>query len=203
VRPRQGVKIFVEGGGNDDDTRSRCRRAFNKLTERAGFAGRMPTFIACGGRRRAYDMFVTACKTGEESLLLVDSEGPIAQQAAPWEHVRRREGDGWARPGAARDEDLHFMVQCMEAWIVADRAALRTHYGPRLQENALPPTDRPPAQVPKRDLLHALDHATRNAGDYSKGKAAFTLLALVDPRALTCYWARRFFTELEGRAPRG
>ncbi len=202
MRPTQGLRIFVEGGGNDDDTRSRCRRAFSKLTERAGSGGKMPSFIACGGRKRAYDMFVTACKAGEESLLLVDSEGPVAQQGSPWEHVRTREGDGWARPNGARDEDLHFMVQCMEAWILADRDALRKHYGARLQESALPANSRPPAQVPKRDLLAALEHATRNAGDYSKGKAAFTLLALVKPGALTCFWAKRFFAELERRAPR-
>jgi len=202
VRPMQGLRIFVEGGGNDNDTRSRCRRAFSKLTERAGFAGKMPSFIACGGRQRAYDMFVTACKAGEESLLLVDSEGPVAQQGSPWEHVRTREGDRWTRPNGARDEDLHFMVECMEAWIVADRAALRTHYGSRLQDNALPSNNRPPERVPKRDLLHALDNATRNVGDYAKGKDAFTLLALVNPGVLSCWWAKRFFAELERRAPR-
>ena len=198
VRRGPGLKVIVEGGGNDQETRTRCQRAFSKLTERAGFTGRMPKFVAGGGRRRAYDMFVTACEAGEPCMLLIDSEGPVGAGSA-WDHVRRREGDGWERPNGARDEDLHLMVECMEAWIVADVNTLRRKYGQRLNEAALPGRS-DVEQVPKRDLFAALARAS-GAGEYSKGKQAFELLEGVDPVVLRarCPWAERFFAELDRR----
>lgn len=198
MRRRQGLRIFVEGGGNDQETRTRCQRAFNKLAESAGFAGRMPSFIASGGRQRAYEMFVTACEAGERCMLLVDSEGPVTHGSS-WEHVRERQGDGWSRPAGAGDEDLHFMIECMEAWILADVAVLQKKYGQRLQEGALP-RRREIEQVAKSDLFDALARATPT-GEYSKGRQAFELLAAVDAKVLRerCPSAKRFFDELDRR----
>ncbi|MBK9756407.1 MAG: DUF4276 family protein [Nannocystis sp.] len=198
MRRQESLRIFVEGGGDNHLTRSRCKQAFCILIERAGFADRMPKFTVCGSRSRAYEMFSTACGLGEESLLLVDSEGPVSQ-ASPWEHVRIRQGDGWVRPPGAREEDLHFMVECMEAWILADMAVLRRKYGQRLQESALPKR-RDVEMVPKQELLAGITRAT-SAADYSKGKQAFELLEAVDPVVLRerCPWAERFFAELDRR----
>ena len=75
------------------------------------------------------------------------------------------------------------MVECMEAWIVADRQVLRGHYTQALQENALPGRANP-EDVPKLDLYDALERATRPAGGYSKGKDAFKLLQAVEPEIL-------------------
>ncbi len=44
------VKVYVEGGGDSKELRTRCREGFSKLVERAGFKDRMPKFVACGGR---------------------------------------------------------------------------------------------------------------------------------------------------------
>lgn len=200
VRRPVGLQIFVEGGGKGDESLIDCRKAFNRLIERAGFSGRMPRVIACGSRRQAFERFEQACAQGtHDSLLLVDSEGPV-DQTSPWTHVRLRDGDGWSRPPDASDEDLHLMVECMEAWIVADIANLRVYYGPALQDNALPA--RPAENIPKRDLYVALDRATRQAGRYGKGKDAFKLLQAINPATLraSCPWAERFFAELDKRS---
>ena len=94
VKRSAGVSVFVEGGGRGDSSIIECRKAFSRLIERAGFQGRMPNVVACGSRGQAFDYFQQACKEGtRDSLLLVDSEGPVTQES-PWEHVRRRQGDG-------------------------------------------------------------------------------------------------------------
>jgi len=59
-------------------------KGFSRFFEKAGLQGRMPRIVACGGRRNAYESFVTALETdGRPPMLLVDAEGPV-QQAGPW-----------------------------------------------------------------------------------------------------------------------
>ena len=57
VRCEDGLRVFVEGGGDNSLTRGRCKQAFCTLIQRAGFADRMPKFTACGSRQRAFEMF--------------------------------------------------------------------------------------------------------------------------------------------------
>ncbi len=91
------------------------------------------------------------------------------------------------------------MVECMEAWILADRRVLREHYGQKLQETALPARVQV-EQVSKLDLYDALARAVRQEGGYKKGTDAFKLLEAVDPRELCKHpWAGRFFSELGRR----
>ena len=47
------------------------------------------------------------------------------------------------------------MVECMEAWFLADRAALLRFYGQGFNENALPATTTNPEQVRKVDLYES------------------------------------------------
>lgn len=201
VRAAAGVQVFVEGAPGPALS-IECRRAFSKLLDRAGFTRARPSFVACGSRQRAFEKFVSAHHEGAAcaALLLVDSEGPVGQDS-PWEHVRLRVGDGWIKPKWATDDDLHLMVECMEAWIVADRAVLRSYYGKDLQESALPARS-DVEKVPKIDLYDGLKRATRQSA-YSKGKDSFKLLMGVDPAVLrrNCPWADRFFAELERRSP--
>jgi predicted ATPase len=127
---RQAPKLFVEGGGDNDSLKTECRRAYAMLLEKAGFKGRMPRIVACGGRRNAFDQFATAVGAGEgpPPLLLVDSEEPV-ETGDPWEHVAHRLDDLWVRPAEATEDQLHFMVQCMEAWFLADRIASESFLG--------------------------------------------------------------------------
>ena len=137
------MKLYVEGGGHAASLRTACREGFTKFLSRAGLAGHMPRVVACGSRAEAYDSFCTAMQNGEDALLLVDSEAPVLARAQPgnaaqreererwqpWLHLRERKGDGWEMPAGSSDLQCHLMVQCMEAWLLADRGVLKTFFG--------------------------------------------------------------------------
>lgn len=108
---RRTVKLYVEGGGDKDCQHSRCREGFRTFLERAGFKGRMPRIVACGGRQNTYDKFKTACKAGIEcAILLIDSEERVSA-SSPWEHLRNE----FQAPPGISDEHCHLMVVCMES----------------------------------------------------------------------------------------
>ena len=93
------VKVYVEGGGDGKDLRTRCRMGFSSFFEKANLAGRMPKVISCGARQNALEKFrvaLMARKDEEFIVLLVDSEDPVGYGTGPWEHLGRR--DGWRKP---------------------------------------------------------------------------------------------------------
>ena len=179
------VKIYVEGGGDASALKRECRRGFSEFFRRAGLEGRMPRIVACGSRDNAFDDFCTAVlSTGGDQfiMLLVDSEEPVSTSDGPWQHVSKR--DSWTRPARAADEGLCLMVQCMEAWFVADSDCLKAYYGQGFNVRTLP--RRPEVEnIAKADLYAALDRATQNCakGKYGRGKGrhSFGILATVDP----------------------
>lgn len=177
--------LYIEGGESKDD-QIRCREAFRRLLERSGLTGRLPRLTACGGRNSALDDFKTAhaaAKLGHFVAMLIDSEDPVANPAKTWDHLKV--WDRWDRPAAASDEQVLFMTTCMETWIVADRATLRAHYGHRLQENLLPPTDGLEARD-RHEVHDRLAQATRDCSNaYRKGKRSFVVLGELDPKAMT------------------
>jgi hypothetical protein len=192
------VKLFVEGGGDDASLKTECRRAFSTLLEKAGFKGRMPRVVACGDRRNTFEQFCTALTAGEQALLLVDAEGPLGDPAktSPWDHVAQREGDKWERPKHSTEDQLHLMVECMEAWFLADLEGLKRFYGSDFLETNLP--KQAPEKVSKVDLYKALKASTaktKSKGRYDKGAHSFKLLATLNPTRIctACPWAKRFF----------
>ena len=198
-------KLFVEGcGENNSALQTECRRAFRKLLEKSGFTGRMPRIVACGNRRTAYDQFCTALEGQRDRdvfVLLVDSESAVTTKS-PWEHVKNRKGDGWPMPSGASDDHLHLMVECMEAWFLADREALRKYFGQGYRDNALPSSTAEIEKVRKRDLytkLAAASRATTTQRKYGKGQHSFDLLARLDPERVrkASPWAERFFSTLD------
>lgn len=127
-------------------------------------------------------------------ILLIDAEGPI-QEA----RNRLKDRRDWRDSGAGEDQ-AHFMTQCMEAWFVADAAALRTYYGQQFNEKSLP--QNPDVEsVPKEDILTGLASATRNTqkGRYHKTRHAPDILqgldvTVVRQKAPQC---NRLFQKLE------
>lgn len=177
------VKVYVEGGGDGKSLRARCRSGFSSFFEKANLAGRMPQVIACGGREAAFDRFCTAFgsrRAEELIILLVDSEGPVADRSEPW--LRLRERNGWEKPDDATDENAHLMVQCMEAWFLADMDCLTAYFGQGFNRNALPGSPRI-ENVAKDDVLEGLKRATRQCkkGEYGKGRHSFDMLETIDP----------------------
>ena len=181
------VKVYVEGGGDGRELRARCRRGFSSFFGKAKLAGRMPQVIVCGGRQSAYEKFRRALglSDGREFIvLLVDSEGPVAKGSGPWSHLEAI--DGWAKPEDATDRNAHLMVQCMEAWFLADRSCLATFFGQGFDPNALP-GNRNLEEVSKTDVLRGLKSATRQCrskGEYDKGRHSFDLLSEIDPASV-------------------
>ena len=145
----------------------------------------MPRVVACGSRQRAYDQFCAAineAETGSFIVLLVDSEAAVAASDNPWEHLKKR--DNWTQPSAAADNSAQLMVQCMEAWFVADRQSLGAYFGKDFKAAALPARDDVEA-IAKGDLERTLKQATRSCskgkGTYRKSRHSFELLECLDP----------------------
>lgn len=179
--------IYLEGGASGPDSKTldiQCQQAFHKLLHKMGFVRRQPRLVACGGRSAVYDRFVTRHSTGGATLvaLWIDSEEPLSNLDATWAHLKSR--DGWEQPAGADDEQVLFMTTCMETWIVADRAALRLHYGHNLNENALPPLNGLEGRD-RHDVQDRLERATKDCKNaFAKGKRSFDVLEELDPAAL-------------------
>jgi hypothetical protein len=179
------VKVYVEGGGDHNKAlHSQCRRGFSDFFRKAGLEGRMPRVVACGGRQQAYDAFRTAhasVEPGSLPILLVDSEAAVVGND-PWEHVRLRPGDSWLRPDGATQDQLHLMVQVMEAWFYTDQDELQRYFRGGFHP-AAPSRRRDVENIPEADLLASLELATKHSerGEYSKGRDSFEILARIDP----------------------
>ncbi|MFV8749749.1 DUF4276 family protein [Nannocystaceae bacterium ST9] len=193
--------LYVEGAAqNNKASRSEFRKALGKLFERAGIRMK-PSVVPCGSRQRAFETFCSAlakADSDEVVLLLVDSEAPVTTED-PWEHVRRREGDGWVKPERATPDQLHLMVQMMEAWFLADPDALERHFGKGFRRDALP-KHADIEKVAKLEVYRALEAATTptKSGPYGKGSHSFKILAELDPKKLEAAspWAQRLFQAL-------
>ena len=179
------IKVYVEGGGDSNQLKRQCRAGFREFFDKAGLKGRMPRVIPCGPREKTYDRFCTAINEGEDEnfiVLLVDSEAAVAAGDSPWEHLKKR--DKWTQPSVAVDDSAQLMVQCMEAWFVADRQSLSTYFGEDFKDAALPARDDVEA-IAKDDLEPALKQATRSCskgkGTYRKGRHSFDLLGCLEP----------------------
>jgi len=90
--------LYIEGAESKED-QIRCREGFQKLLEKAGFAGKMPRLTACGSRNSAFGDFQTAfanAKAGQFVAMLIDSEDPVADAEQAWAHLKTR--DYWEKP---------------------------------------------------------------------------------------------------------
>lgn len=177
--------LYLEGGGDLDHLKRSCRENFQKLLIRCGFTGRMPRIIPCGGRDKAFKNFKRAHKTkrtDEFVGLWIDSEDPLKDLEATWEHLLQR--DNWEKPDGATDDQVLFMTTCMETWIVADRETLKKHFGSDLQLSALLPLKKLEERT-RKEVLESLEHATRNCSNaYKKGKRSFEILGKLSPTVL-------------------
>lgn len=202
------VTVCVEGGGDSRDLRKKCRKGFSEFFRKAGLSGRMPRIIPGGGRDNTFQDFRDALAGNTDRafvVLLVDSESPVSDSHGAWSHLQRR--DGWAPPAGATDENTHLMVQCMEAWFLADRDTLARFFGTGFNENALPRRS-DVENVSKDDLLRGIENATRRCtpkGRYEKGRHSFQILERLNPERVTASspYAKRLIDTLKDRAADG
>jgi hypothetical protein len=165
------VRIYFEG------TKA-LRPSLGEFLERAVPAARGKVkLVAGGGRDQTIDDFGREFRDTcpDFLILLVDSEEADDGKL----EARLRNKSNWRVPHRLqRRHEVCWMVQCMETWFVADRAALREFYGRRLDEKSLP-RNRLVERVPKKDVLRALNKATKD--QYDKGGHAPKILRLLNP----------------------
>ena len=175
------VTIYIEGGGTSSSLGRIFRGAWRNFFVSAGFAGRLPVIKRGGGRSQTFASFAKAVRRAlpdELLILLVDSEGPVQSGRSVWQHLQDR--DGWRRPAGAGDDCAFLMVQAMEAWLLADRDALREYFGERFNEGRLPGRN-DPEQIPIDELESSLRAASTNCSRrYDKGAVSFEILGRVN-----------------------
>jgi len=180
------VVVYVEGGGDLVSQRRVLRQGFDQLfsawRNRAPLMGYSLRFVCCGMREQAYEDFRAALQAypGRINALLVDAEAPLAGTTARHRAAHLEQQDRWDLSGI-EFECVHLMVQCMEAWIVADPDALAEFYGQGFARRSLPV--RPNLEEePKADLLDKLARAIRNTNkaEYDKIRHGSQLLQRID-----------------------
>ena len=129
--------------------------------------------IAGGGGDQAIEDFRIALRKHPDAvnLLLIDSEGPFRDRLFE-ERCQSQ------RIGFQHKDRVFWMVQCMEAWFLADLAALREVFGTSLRETALrgnPNVE----EIRKYDVLERMKSATE--GRYHKTRHAPELLRRINP----------------------
>ena len=176
------VWLLIEGGGSGETSDKDFRQAWGRFFEAAGLTGRLPKVVRGEGREQTFDKFKSALRRrrrDEIVLVLVDSEGPVADGQPPWQHLRNQ--DNWERPPDADDDSAHLMVQLMETWFLADRGALRSFFGSSFNENSFQGWQNL-EDVHKDTVLNAMERATRDCQKpYRKGRVSFELLGKLNP----------------------
>lgn len=177
------IRIYVEGGGSGKISRTLLREGLSTFLGQVLQQVRARcirwSIIACGPRQDAFESFTTALDAYPDafSVLLVDAEGPVG--TSPSAHLRAR--DNWQAPGVDETQ-YHLMVQAMEAWFLADAAALGRFYGDGFRANAIPKT--PNVEIiDNSEIIRVLAAATRDTqkGAYHKTKHGFKILGELDP----------------------
>ncbi len=178
------IRIYIEGGGDYKETKRTLRQGFSECFKDLVNLAREHkvkwNIIACGSRNSAFDDFKTALRlhTAAFNVLLVDSEAPVAITTSPSQHLKNR--DDWDFP-PIEEKQIHFMVQMMEAWIVADVETLQKFYGQRFHANSIP-KNKNVEQIAKTEIEAGLKTATQKTqkGEYHKTRHAPDILKLLD-----------------------
>ena len=163
------IAIYFEGSS---DLREGFSAFFSEIP------GDRPKLVAGGSFANTIRAFVIAVEQASGSnLLLVDSDGPDDGRLLQ----KVKNNPEWNSALAVRDEQVHFMVQVMESWLLADKGALESYYGRDFRSTRLPSNPRV-EQVSKDDVLKGLREATRGTGKgpYHKTRHAPALLVLID-----------------------
>ena len=138
--------------------------------------------ITGGSANITIERFIQGVEANPDAfnILLVDSDRP--DNGTLIESIKAR--STWdTRIGAnVQDDQIHFMVQIMESWFLADKDALARYYGRDFRSNRLPQNPNV-EHVPKDDVIRGLTDAASDTSQrtYHKTKHAPALLREIDP----------------------
>ena len=171
------IRVYFEG---DKALREGFGEFFRSIRELARASRIRFDLVNCG--TTAVRNFMIAMRTHRESfnILLIDSDSPDngnlivtkVKQHAHWDS-----GVG----ATVTDDQIHFMVQVMETWFLAEPTVLEGYYGERFVTNRLPPNPQI-EQIPKDDVTLGIQQATRQTrkGRYHKTQHAPDILARIN-----------------------
>ena len=184
------IRIYFEG---DRSLRKGFRDFFDELY-RNGLRIRL---IPCGAN--AIENFMKGIKRNPQAtnVLVKDSDEPFSERL----FQRVRQDDHWDAAIGRRvsNDTIHFMVQVMESWFLADQAALQTYYDQGFAAGRLP-ANSAVEQIPKDEVNRCLAAATRDTrkGRYHKTNHAPELLSVLNPAVVraACPSCDRIFNTL-------
>jgi hypothetical protein len=146
------IVVHVEGDKKLTGGFSSFFSELHKAARKTG--GRLRVIPGCGREQTMRDFRRPLPLRGETwRVLLIDSEREL-------EPTQQGDPEFWVEPNRT-----FWMVQCLEAWFLADKDALESFYGTGFRRKALPPNERV-ENIPKDDVSSSLVAATR---DTSKG----------------------------------
>ena len=181
------VRIYVEGGpkGADADGVRAFRNAFKQHFQQLDPKLKSLDVISYGSTDQTVKGYAEGVRQFSENCsvaLLVDSDAPVTA-ITPAMHLQAKL-DSAKVPQTAR-ANIFLMVQCMEAWLVTDVAAIQSCFGNKLRANALPSQFDIEA-VAKKDVLAALEAAVKPTptGSYQKVKHGARILAKLKPNSV-------------------
>ena len=173
-----GIQIFLEG----DKALLKGFHAFLKpAIDAARQRGIRFQLVSGGPLDETIKDFMDAIQDNSDAfnILLVDSDVPDNGNLIA--SVKARSTWDNQTGASIQDSQIHFMVQVMESWFLADIDALGKYYGRNFQPNRLPPNQNV-EQIPSKDVIRRIENATRptRKGKYHKTRHAPDLLAQID-----------------------
>ena len=160
------IQIFFEG----DKTLLKGFNAFLKPVIDSARQRRIRFQLVSGGSiAETIKDFLDAIQDNPDAfnILLVDSDGPDNGNLIA--SVRARSTWDNQTGASIQDNQIHFMVEVMESWLLADKNALANYYGNGFQTNRLPQNPSV-EEIPKADVISGLESATSSTpkGKYDK-----------------------------------
>lgn len=199
------VHIYFEGAksrhvqGRDGNLKEGFRKFFDNLLGDSHFVTKL---IPCTDTWTTVKLFCAGVKRdsiknhGVFQILLIDSD--VLGDNDPFKSVKSH--DNWALSKKFKNDHIHFMKECMEAWFLADKQALTRYYGDKFNMKALPSTI-DIELISKSEIMSGLYTATQKTskGEYHKTKHAPGILKMLSPKSLTDKAAqcKRLFKTLE------
>ena len=177
------VRLYVEGGAvSRKDDLIKSRRALTAWLKKLDLVN-LPQVALTGPGPKALAEAEARTKQakGQETVLaLVDSEGTLENIEQPLSLFQAKHKTKFIY---LTDEQILVMVQCMEAWICADKNAVREAY-PKGQHSNRFEQENPESKTPPQ-LCKYLEKVSKKPDQdkplYKKGKPAFELFGKTDP----------------------